>query len=130
MGSIPSLGAIFLVLNLGGLVSFQMIPCIYAGDLPFDVEDELREWNDELCFHGDAGCVFRISESDLDSLPKFIEWLLSIKAISMQDTDLVEFSTWCYRNNREITPEAYKKYILHRDRGDYRQYITIAMTGT
>lgn len=53
----------------------KLIPQFYAGDLPELVEEELRDWQDELCFHGDGGCVFVVRADDRAKLPLFIEWL-------------------------------------------------------
>lgn len=59
---------------------FEMIPKIYAGDLPHEVEDELMKWDEELCFHGDGGCVFRVSSYGAEELPLFINWMVKIGA--------------------------------------------------
>lgn len=84
-------------------MSFKTIPCIYAGDLPNDVENELQDFNDELCFHGDHGCVFRIWEHQLEKVPLFLAWMIEIGAFTAEQINLVD---------------------------GYSNYLTIAMTGT
>lgn len=111
-------------------MQFKMIPCIYSGHLPDDVREELRDWNDLLCFHGDGGCVFRIDEDDLKDVPKFIQWLLSIGAIGNKDANIISFATWCNDNKKEMAVDSYKEYALLISQGVYRQHLEIAMTGT
>lgn len=57
----------------------KFIPKFYAGDLPKLVEEELRTWQDDLCFHGDGGCVFVIRDYDRVKLPLFLKWLSANK---------------------------------------------------
>ena len=53
----------------------KLIPQFWAGDLPELVKKELRAWQDDLCFHGDGGCVFEIRGPDYAKLPLFLKWL-------------------------------------------------------
>lgn len=53
----------------------KLIPQFYAGNLPEPVREELLAWDDELCFHGDGGCVFIVRDYDRPKLPVFLKWL-------------------------------------------------------
>lgn len=61
---------------------FKMIPCIYAGNLPVNVQEELEEvyQHSNLCFHGDGGCVFLVYKEKLDKLILFKAWMIEIEA--------------------------------------------------
>ncbi len=82
---------------------FIMIPKIYAGDLPREVEEELQSWDQELCFHGDGGCVFHIRNYDLNEVSLFIKWMIEIGA-------------WTETQVNDIS--------------NVGKYLTVAMTGT
>ena len=112
-------------------MSYKLIPCIYAGNLPSPVRDELQEWNDELCFHGDGGCVFTIRFSDIEQLKLFIEWMVSIDVWRLEETDLVSFSRWQQMTGKhESSTENYILYNTWRKEWHFNENLTVAMTGT
>lgn len=115
---------------------FKMIPAIYAGDLPDDVEGELRSWNEELCFHGDSGSVFTLSGEALERLPCFIAWMLEIGAWTKSDVDLPTYKKFetetGYASLQAVGQENYTAYFTeyHKWVGQRNRFLTVAMTGT
>ena len=68
------------------MTKFDMVPVIYAGDLPNDVEHELQVWDDEVALHYSTG-VYSIWPDSREELPLFIAWMISIGAWSQADVD-------------------------------------------
>mgnify|MGYP001590781702 CR=1 FL=1 len=107
---------------------FKMIPAIDAGDLPSDVEKELMNWNEELCFHGDGGCVFYLDGDNLERLPLFTSWMLSIGAWTMEDIKLPSYKLFAQEHNLLDSPRDYAAY--YKWCNGRQQYLKVAMTGT
>jgi hypothetical protein len=103
---------------------FQNIPCIYAGDLPQDVLLELQEYDEELCFHGDGGCVFRISAHVLENLPLFKAWMIEIGAWTEDDVNLADWGLFMEAN----PGKTYQEFLA--ETAPRKQYLKVAMTGT
>lgn len=109
---------------------FELIPCIYAGNLPQNVGEEMRAWQDDLCYHGDGGCVFHVQGDDVAKLPLFLAWLVEIGACKEEDTRLVSTTQFLAgRPDLKGYPDGwYQEYQTWR--GDRPETITLAMTGT
>jgi hypothetical protein len=109
---------------------FEMIPCIYAGSLPRKVSEELSDWSDELCLHGDGGCVFTIR--DFKRLPLFKAWLIEVGIITQEDLDqMPSLEKYCNEIGITIGSATSQTFIDYRKyKGDRKEFIKIAMQGT
>lgn len=109
---------------------FTMIPEISAVDLPDPVENELRDWNEELCFHGDGGCVFTIGPESMKELPLFRAWMIEIGAWTEREAHTITYEDFCKEHglNERGEPwhfDEYYKFLDGRPR-----HLSVAMTGT
>lgn len=110
-------------------MSFEMIPCIYAGDLPNDVENELRDWNDELCLHGDGGCVFSVYAENMKEIPLFVAWMIKIGAWTVEQTNLPCYDNFCKEMGFN-SGEPYHFKEFNAKIGNANLSLSVAMTGT
>ncbi len=109
------------------------IPCIYAGDLPQEVEDEMRAtFGDELCYHGDGGCVFYAKKKDLDAAPLFKAWMIEGGWWTEEEADLTSYEEYCLANNLNESGEPYhfKEYFEYKKISGKEDSLQVAMTGT
>jgi len=65
---------------------FENIPCIYAGDLPFEVSGELLDWNEEVPLHESTGVLY-FDYGAIESVPLFRAWMVEIGAWPADVTD-------------------------------------------
>jgi len=109
---------------------FEMIPCIYAGDLPRKVSRELSDWNDELCLHGDGGCVFTIR--DFKRLPLFKDWIIEVGITTQEALDeMPSLEKYCNEIGvalENVTSQVFNDYYSYK--GDRKEFVKIAMQGT
>lgn len=108
---------------------FKMIPEIYAGNLPEDVRTELIDWNDELCFHGDGGCVFTLHDNDAVKLPLFIAWMVEIGAWTKEQVSFPTYNGFCSEMGYSIDPP-YAFYKEFNAKYGNKRMLSVAMTGT
>ena len=109
-----------------------MIPCIYAGDLPYEVEEEMMAWNDELCYHGDGGCVFHVKAEDIAKLPLFKEWMIEQGWWTAEEANLVSYEEYCRVNSLSYPAPAnhFKEYYAWLQAQSRNESLKVAMTGT
>ena len=114
----------------------SMIPCIYAGDLPPEVEDEMRNNGydgDYVCFHGDGGCVFSVGGKDLKNLPLFKQHMIDCGA---WDKDGPEAKMTYYEDYLTIfnlntgEPYHFEEYWAWMKENSLIDSTQVAMTGT
>jgi hypothetical protein len=111
---------------------FEMIPCIYAGDLSWSASNELSDWNDELCLHGDGGCVFYFHTRDIERLPHFTAWLIEVGIVTQEVLDnMPSIERYCSKmgiSSKDLNSKVYSDY---RDFCNGRKdYFKLAMQGT
>lgn len=111
---------------------FSMIPKIYAGDLPEDVETELMSWSDELCYHGDNGCVFSLSGDTIKEIPLFVAWMIEIGAWNQEQVKLPCYKDFCLERGLNPSGEPYHfdEFYKHYGTDTTSHYLSVAMTGT
>lgn len=111
------------------------IPCIYAGDLPQEVEDEMRNNGldgDRVCFHGDGGCVFYVTGESIKSLPLFKAWMIESGNWTEEEADLTCYEDYCVANNTNSSgkPYHYNEYFAWKKENNKEDSLQVAMTGT
>jgi hypothetical protein len=124
---------IFIGGNMPDRAKFEMIPCIYAGDLPMNVSYELGNfYDDKICLHGGGGCVFYFHVRDIDRLPLFAAWIVEAGIITQVDlANMPSIERFCNKIGialENATSSTYRDY--HYYCGGRKDYIKLAMQGT
>jgi len=112
---------------------FEMIPCIYAGNLPMNVSYELGNfYDDRICLHGDGGCVFYFHTQDIERLPLFTAWLIETEIVTQEFLDnMPSLERYCNKMGillKDLNSKVYRDY--HDYCNGRKDYIKLAMQGT
>lgn len=69
---------------------FSTAPIIDSINIPLEIKEELRKWNDEIAYSLHCGTgIYWIHAEDAERMPKFIAWMKEIGAWTN-----IDFTSW------------------------------------